>query len=124
MYAGSDVWLNNPIRPREASGTSGEKAALSGGLNCSIADGWWADFFVDGIGWAIPTSDSEDPKERDDFEAKAMNRLIAEEVLPMFGTEQWWQMVQRMLGHLGPKVTAGRMVGEYEDRFYAPIRGI
>ena len=52
-----------------------------------------------------------------------MNRQIATEVLPLFGTDGWWQMVQRMLAHLGPRVTAGRMVGEYESRYYRPIRG-
>jgi starch phosphorylase len=122
MYGGCDVWLNNPIRPREASGTSGEKAALNGGLNCSIADGWWADFFAEGIGWAIPTSDSPDAEKRDDAEARAMNAMIADEVLPLFGTAGWWNMVQRMFAHLGPLVTAGRMVAEYEDRYYLPIR--
>lgn len=122
MYAGCDVWLNNPIRPREASGTSGEKAALNGGLNCSIEDGWWADFVVDGIGWSIPTSDATDEQTRDDAEATAMNAIIANEMMPLFGTEQWWLMVQRMLLHLGPRVTAGRMVSEYEDRYYLPIR--
>ena len=122
MYGGCDVWLNNPIRPREASGTSGEKAALNGGLNCSILDGWWADFFVDGIGWSIPTSDAADPEVRDDAEARAMNRLVAEQVVPAFGTGQWWPMVRQMLSHLGPRVTAGRMVAEYDERFYGPIR--
>jgi len=122
MYGGCDVWLNNPIRPREASGTSGEKAALNGGLNCSILDGWWADFFVPGIGWSIPTSDAVDTNERDDAEAVAMNALIASAVLPAFGTDGWWQMIQAMLQHLGPKVTAGRMVSDYENRFYQPIR--
>ena len=124
MYNGCDVWLNNPIRPREASGTSGEKAALNGGLNCSIPDGWWADFFVEGIGWSIPTSNAADAKVRDDAEAKAMNLMIAHDVMPLFGTDGWWQMVQRMLAHLGPRVTAGRMVQEYEDRYYGPIRGL
>lgn len=122
MYAGCDVWLNNPIRPREASGTSGEKAALNGGLNCSIEDGWWADFVVDGIGWSIPVSDASDQATRDDAEAAAMNAIIANELMPLFGTEQWWQMVERMLLHLGPRVTAGRMVSEYEERYYSPIR--
>ena len=122
MYAGCDVWLNNPIRPREASGTSGEKAALSGGLNCSIEDGWWADFFVDGIGWSIPTSDATDTTVRDDAEAVAMNSLITNQVMSLYGTDQWWEMVQRMLAHLGPRVTAGRMVSEYESRHYLPIR--
>lgn len=123
MYGGCDVWLNNPIRPREASGTSGEKAALNGGLNCSILDGWWADFFTPGIGWAIPTSDATDDDVRDDAEAVAMNRLIAENVIPAFATDDWWRMVQAMLSHLGPRVTSGRMVAEYESRFYRPIRG-
>ncbi len=123
MYGGCDVWLNNPIRPREASGTSGEKAALNGALNCSIEDGWWADFVIDGIGWSIPTSDATDADARDMAEAKAMNKMIAEQVVPLFGTADWWAMVQRMLLHLGPLVTAGRMVGEYESRYYRPIRG-
>ena len=122
MYGGCDVWLNNPIRPREASGTSGEKAALNGGLNCSILDGWWADFFVEGIGWSIPTSDATDTEVRDDAEAKALNKLVTEQVMATFGSDQWWPMVRAMLGHLGPRVTAGRMVSEYNSRFYDPIR--
>lgn len=123
MYAGCDVWLNNPIRPREACGTSGEKAALSGGLNCSILDGWWADWYVDGIGWAIPTSPSTDTEIRDDAEAKAMNAQLLNSVVPLFADQDaWWSTVQAMLVHLGPRVTAGRMVAEYNARFYEPIR--
>ena len=123
MYAGCDVWLNNPVRPREACGTSGEKAALNGGLNFSILDGWWADWFVEGIGWAIPTSDAEHDQIRDDFEAKELHRLLNTEVLPLFGDPAaWWSMTQKMLAHLGPLVTAGRMVAEYNRRFYEPIR--
>jgi starch phosphorylase len=123
MYAGCDVWLNNPIRPREACGTSGEKAALNGGLNCSILDGWWADWFVDGIGWAIPTSHSDVADVRDQAEAIALNALLTDEVLPLFADpDAWWRMVRTMLAHLGPLVTAGRMVSEYDKRFYAPIR--
>ncbi len=120
MYAGSDVWLNNPIRPHEACGTSGEKAALNGAPNCSILDGWWADFFVDGIGWAIPTSELEDPDARDLAEAKGLHRILTQDVLPRFGTEAWWDTVRTMLAHLGPLVTAGRMVTEYDERFYRP----
>lgn len=120
MYAGSDVWLNNPIRPHEACGTSGEKAALNGAPNCSILDGWWADFFVDGIGWAIPTSELEDPDARDLAEAKGLHRILTLDVLPRFGTEAWWDTVRTMLAHLGPLVTAGRMVTEYDERFYRP----
>ena len=120
MYAGCDVWLNNPIRPHEACGTSGEKAALNGAPNCSILDGWWADFFVDGIGWAIPTSDLEDPVARDLAESTALHDILVSQVLPRFGTDAWWDLVRTMLAHLGPLVTAGRMVAEYDERFYRP----
>lgn len=125
MYAGCDVWLNNPVRPREACGTSGEKAALGGGLNFSILDGWWADWYVEGIGWAIPTSDANTPHVRDQYEAKALHRLLTTEIMPRFGDPaKWWDMTAAMLSHLGPLVTAGRMVGEYDRRFYQPIRGL
>ena len=122
MYGACDVWLNNPVRPREACGTSGEKSALNGGLNCSILDGWWADWYVDGIGWAIPTSDATDVEERDDDEAEALHRLLTTEVLPTFGDSgAWWAMASAMFRHLGPRVTAGRMVAEYDRRFYRPL---
>ncbi len=123
MYGGCDVWLNNPIRPHEACGTSGEKAALNGALNCSILDGWWADWYTDGIGWAIPTSDIEDQERRDDAESISLNQLLAREVLPSFRDgDPWWVRTVAMLNHLGPLVTAGRMVNEYDERFYSPIR--
>lgn len=122
MYGACDVWLNNPVRPREACGTSGEKSALNGGLNCSILDGWWADWFVDGIGWAIPTSELADTAARDLAEATALHELLAGEVLPTFAErDAWWSMTTAMLRHLGPLVTSGRMVAEYDQRFYRPL---
>ncbi len=122
LYGGCDVWLNTPVRPREACGTSGEKAALNGVLNCSILDGWWADWYVDGIGWAIPGSAEPDPEARDDDEARTVNRILTEEVLPLHGDpDRWWSTTVAMLTHLGPLVTAGRMVAEYDERFYRPI---
>ena len=122
MYGACDVWLNNPVRPREACGTSGEKSALNGGLNCSILDGWWADWFVEGIGWAIPTSEIDDPKSRDLAEAAALHELLATEVLPTFADrDAWWSMTTSMFRHLGPLVTSGRMVAEYDERFYQPL---
>jgi starch phosphorylase len=122
MYGACDVWLNNPVRPREACGTSGEKSALNGGLNCSILDGWWADWFVDGIGWAIPTSDLADTTARDLAEATALHDLLVSEVLPTIADRNaWWSMTTAMLRHLGPLVTSGRMVAEYDERFYRPL---
>lgn len=123
MYAGCNVWLNNPVQPREACGTSGEKSALNGGLNCSILDGWWADWYLPGTGWTIPTSDATDVVARDDGESIAIHQLLTEDVLPLFQRpDDWWGMVQAMLCHLGPLVTATRMVDEYDRRFYQPIR--
>ena len=72
LYWGCDVWLNNPLRPLEACGTSGMKAALNGGLNLSIRDGWWDEWFDGQNGWAIPTADGvADPDRRDEVEARA-----------------------------------------------------
>lgn len=124
MYSGCDVWLNNPIRPHEACGTSGEKAALNGVLNFSISDGWWADWYTDGIGWVIPTSDLDERDARDDEEAAALHSILTNDVLRRFrgDNDAWFAMTATMLKHLGPLVTAGRMVNEYESRFYRPIR--
>src|SRR6188472_2666345 len=85
LLQGADVWLNNPRRPQEACGTSGMKAALNGGLNLSILDGWWDECFDGRNGWAIPTADGvEDADRRDDIEATALYDLIENEVAPRF----------------------------------------
>ena len=85
LYPGCDVWLNNPLRPFEACGTSGMKSALNGALNLSILDGWWDEWFDGENGWAIPTADGvEDPERRDDLEAAALYDLIEPQVAPRF----------------------------------------
>ena len=128
MYAGCDVWLNNPIRPNEACGTSGEKAALNGGLNFSILDGWWAECFDGDNGWAIETSEAEGRVQRDDEEAAALHRVLADEVIPLYydgGTgpsAAWLAKVRHNWKTLGPFVTAARMVDEYDRRIYRPDR--
>jgi len=128
LYPGCDIWLNNPIRPLEASGTSGMKAALNGALNLSIMDGWWDEWFDGKNGWAIPSADLlEDPELRDDREASALYGLIESEVAPTFyrrGEDgvphDWMNMLRHTLTTLGPKVLATRMVKDYVDRLYAP----
>lgn len=128
LYPGCDVWLNNPIRPLEASGTSGMKAALNGALNLSIMDGWWDEWFDGENGWAIPSADGvEDPERRDDLEAAALYDLIAHSVVPTFYERddrgippRWLAMVRHTLQSLGPKVLATRMVREYVTRLYVP----
>ncbi len=129
LYPGCDVWLNNPLRPFEACGTSGMKSALNGGLNLSILDGWWDEWFDGENGWAIPTADGvDDPQRRDDLEATALYDLIEAQVAPRFyardeGTNlpgRWLEMVGHTLQTLGPKVLATRMVGDYVQQLYAP----
>ncbi|MEZ0065900.1 starch phosphorylase [Streptacidiphilus sp. MAP12-20] len=128
LYPGCDVWLNNPLRPLEACGTSGMKAALNGALNLSVLDGWWDEWFDGGNGWAIPTADGEpDEDRRDEIESAALYDLIEHQVAPRYYDRdgqglprRWIQMVRHTLVTLGPKVLAGRMVREYVERLYAP----
>ncbi|MFE9019498.1 glycosyltransferase family 1 protein [Streptomyces sp. NPDC007808] len=129
LYPGCDIWLNNPLRPLEACGTSGMKAALNGCLNLSVLDGWWDEWFQPDFGWAIPTADGTgtDPDRRDDIEAAALYDLLEQRVAPRFYErgqhglpDRWIEMVRQTLTLLGPKVLAGRMVREYVERLYAP----
>jgi glycogen phosphorylase len=128
LYWGCDVWLNNPTRPLEACGTSGMKSALNGGLNLSIRDGWWDEFYDGSNGWAIPTADGvSDPLRRDDLEAAALYELLGSQVAPLFYDRsangvpaQWLAMVRHTLSSLGPQVQASRMVQEYVNRQYTP----
>ncbi|MFD1052649.1 alpha-glucan family phosphorylase, partial [Kibdelosporangium lantanae] len=114
LYWGCDVWLNNPMRPLEACGTSGMKAALNGGLNLSIRDGWWDEMYDGRNGWAIPTADGvTDPVRRDDLEASALYDLITSQVAPTYydrGDDgvpaKWMELVRHTLASLGPKVNS------------------
>jgi starch phosphorylase len=128
LYPGCDVWLNNPLRPYEACGTSGMKAALNGGLNLSILDGWWDEWYDGNNGWSIPSADGvDDPDRRDDIEAEALYELLEYEVAPRFYDEdaegvpvRWIEMVRHTLKSLGPKVLADRMVRDYVTKLYSP----
>jgi starch phosphorylase len=127
LLPGCDVWLNNPLRPLEACGTSGMKSVLNGGLNLSIRDGWWDELFDGENGWAIPSADGVvDPDRRDDLEAAAIYDLLETAVLPRFydragGVPQRWiDMVRHTLRVLGPHVLATRMLDDYVSSLYAP----
>ena len=127
LYPGCDVWLNNPLRPYEACGTSGMKAALNGGLNLSVLDGWWDEWFDGDNGWAIPSgSTQDDPERRDDEEAAALYDLLEQSVAPRFYARadglptRWLEMVRHTLVTLGPKVQATRMVTDYVREYYGP----
>ena len=128
LYPGTDVWLNNPLRPLEACGTSGMKAALNGSLNLSILDGWWAEFHDEENGWAIPSADSAgDSAERDKLEAESMYDLIEHQIAPRFydrGADgvptRWVESIRHTLSTLSFELSADRMVREYVERLYVP----
>ncbi|HEU0205880.1 MAG TPA: alpha-glucan family phosphorylase [Pseudolysinimonas sp.] len=128
LYPGTDIWLNNPLRPLEACGTSGMKAALNGSLNLSILDGWWNEYYDEENGWAIPSADSAgDGAERDALEAASLYDLIEHQIAPRFydrGADgvptRWVANIRHTLATLSPELSAGRMVREYVERLYLP----
>jgi starch phosphorylase len=128
MVQGCDVWLNNPLRPLEACGTSGMKAALNGALNLSVRDGWWDEWFDGENGWAIPSADDvADAARRDELESANVYDLLEQVVAPLFYEtgpdglpKRWLEMVAHTFAGLGPRAEAGRMVREYVDALYVP----
>jgi starch phosphorylase len=129
LYQGCDVWLNNPRRPQEACGTSGEKAALNGGLNCSILDGWWDEMFDGENGWAISSAEGiEELERRDLVEANSLYEILEHQVVPLFYERvegpvprRWVRRVKASLLSLGPRVVASRMVRDYVREMYEPV---
>jgi glycogen phosphorylase len=128
LTSGTDVWLNNPLRPLEACGTSGMKAALNGGLNLSVRDGWWDEMYDGENGWSIPTADGvASADRRDELEARALYDLIENNVAARFYDRdradlprRWIEMVRHTLISLGPQVLASRMVRDYAVELYVP----
>ena len=128
LVQGCDVWLNNPRKPLEASGTSGMKAAINGVPHLSIGDGWWAEGFNGSNGWVIDGGASgENHDETDAADAAALYRLLEEEVVPAFYDRdragvprRWVAMVKESIRSIAPRFCARRMVKEYATRMYAP----
>ncbi|MEP7272964.1 MAG: alpha-glucan family phosphorylase, partial [Acidobacteriota bacterium] len=130
FYRGVDVWLNNPRPPFEASGTSGQKAALNGVPNLSILDGWWFEGYQGTNGWAInPALSDEDAtdEQRDKADADEIYRVLEEEVVPLYYDRdtdgiprRWVQVVKAAICTAAPIFSARRMVKEYAERMYVP----
>jgi len=126
LTRGVDLWLNNPRRPLEASGTSGQKVIYNAGLNCSILDGWWAEAFDGDNGFAIGTGEvHRDVKLQDARDAEALQAVLRRRVLPCYyGDERCWiRMVKRSMTTLAWRFNTDRMVADYAARMYRPAGG-
>jgi starch phosphorylase len=128
LVSGVDVWLNTPIRPYEASGTSGEKAGLNGVPNCSIRDGWWDEAYTGKNGWAIGEArDYQDAETRDDNDADALYTLLEREIVPLYydrGLDEiphnWVAVMKQSIKTVAPAYSMRRMVKEYAESLYLP----
>ncbi len=128
VVAGVDVWLNNPISPLEACGTSGMKAGINGTINLSVTDGWWAEGYDGKNGWAIkPASESLDMVRRQREEAQTLYEILQDHVIPLYYdqgktgySEGWVKMAKHSIASLLPRYNSTRMVSEYVKSFYLP----
>jgi starch phosphorylase len=128
LVQGVDLWLNNPLRPQEASGTSGQKVPFNGGLNASILDGWWDEGFDPKVGWAFgKASDHESRREQDLDDAKGLHDVLAREIVPLFyerGRDgiprRWLEKVRHSMAALIPSFSSRRMLSRYIDELYIP----
>ena len=126
LVQGVDVWLNTPRRPNEASGTSGQKAAVNGALNFSILDGWWREGFNGKNGWAIGTDDSHaDHKFQDDMDAESLYDTLENEIIPLFYNRspgdlpvEWIGLMKESIRTLAPEFSMRRMVKAYANDLY------
>jgi len=126
LVAGVDVWLNNPVYPLEASGTSGMKAGINGTINLSVLDGWWAEGCDGQNGWAIPSS-TADGARRDDEDARSLYEILQDEVVPLYYERdadgvplRWVARAKRSMATLIPAFNTRRMLGNYVSGMYRP----
>ena len=129
LVQGVDVWLNTPRRPREASGTSGEKAALNGTLNFSVLDGWWAEGYNGRNGWSIGDQTVYDnPDEQDEADARSLYDTLEYEIVPLYYNKRsadglpgdWIERMKESIKTLSPRFSMTRMVKEYMTKLYLP----
>jgi starch phosphorylase len=128
LVQGIDVWLNNPRRPLEASGTSGMKVCCNGGINMSVLDGWWVEGYMQNNGWAIGAGEEyTDLTYQDDVESRAIYDLLEQEVVPLFYTRSsdglprgWIRMMKQSISTCCPVFNTNRMVQDYIEKCYRP----
>ena len=128
LVQGADLWLTNPRRPLEASGTSGMKSAMNGGLNLSVQDGWWVEAYEPSVGWSIGSGEQyQDQDYQDEVEANAIYNLLEKEIVPLFydrgedGLPRGWvAMMKTSIRKIAPVYNTHRMVKQYTERMYLP----
>lgn len=128
LVSGVDVWLNNPMYPLEASGTSGMKAGINGVLNLSVLDGWWGEGYDGHNGWAIkPVAENLNEARRNFEESRTLYELLQDHVIPTYYrrgemgySPEWIRMAKRSIASILPRFSSNRMVNEYLAKFYLP----
>jgi len=127
LIAGVDVWLNNPVYPMEACGTSGMKAGMNGVINLSVLDGWWDEGYERGNGWAIkPVKQVHDERRRDHEEARTLYEILQDHVIPVYYrrssmgySPEWTRMAKHSIASILPQFNAARVINEYTSKFYS-----
>ncbi len=129
LVQGVDVWMNNPTRPLEASGTSGEKASMNGVMHFSVLDGWWVEGYREGAGWALPQKRSyDDQRYQNELDAATIYTTIENEIAPLYydidpatGRSQGWiGYIKNTIAHVASNFTTNRMLTDYCTQFYEP----
>ena len=128
LVQGVDVWMNNPTRPQEASGTSGEKASMNGVMHFSVLDGWWVEGYRPGAGWALPMESTyDDPNYQDELDAATIYATIENEIAPAFYkadanglSSEWIEYIKNTVAQVACNFTTNRMLTDYINQYYAP----
>jgi len=129
LTSGVDVWLNTPTRPLEASGTSGEKAIMNGVVNFSVLDGWWAEGYISGAGWAIPeTRTYQNQQSQNELDSELIYNTLEEEIIPTYFekdskgiSRQWISHIKNTIAGIAPHFTMQRMLNEYYQKYYTQL---
>ena len=128
LIQGVDVWMNTPTRPLEASGTSGEKAAMNGVMHFSVLDGWWVEGYRKDAGWMLPQERTyENQKYQDELDAEMIYNIIEDQIAPTFYNKdskgisiEWCSFIKNTIGKVAPQFTTYRMLTDYENQYYYP----